>query len=222
MAKVFTISFLFLACLQVHGQQFSRPVDAPEAFLANTRTYLESVTLGGLAPLSDSLRLAENLYIRAGAGLRIGYSKRRITFRDDLIFEENQGDLIMSVNDDPARDYPDQWPRRGYTRLEGQYVRIGISGGILVGKLFQISTGINADFRVGSRYLDKHYIDGDKQKDKLSGNDLLQLNGQQYAWVVQAGFQGLSVCYEISLNPFFQESWGLDYRFQSFGIVYGF
>lgn len=216
MNKITCFGFLFTCCLTLSAQEFSFPIQDQEAFLSDTRTFVESATIGKLFPLTDSGK------VKPGIGFRIGYAERNVTFRNDMIFESANGDLAFRVNDDPTIEYPDRLIRRGYTRLRGGYFRIGGSAGFLIGELFQISTGINADFRVLSNYKNKSYVNNSKVVEKLKGNDILQLNGQQYSWVVQAGFQGLSISYEVSFNNFFQDSWGLDYQYSGLGLVYGF
>lgn len=216
MNKLIFCGLLLTCCFTVSAQQFSRPISDQDAFLSNTTNLIESVTIGKLFALTDSG------IVQPGVGFRIGYSERNITFQDNMIFEDQSGDLGFRVNDDPAIEYPGRLFRRGYTRLRGGYFRLGGSAGFLIKDIFQVSTGINADFRVLSNYKNKSFVNDSKVVQELKGNDILQLNGQQYSWVIQAGFQGLSVSYEISFNDFFQDSWGLEYQFSSFGVVYGF
>lgn len=216
MNKIIFCGMLLISCASLSAQEYSFPVQDQDAFLSNTSTFIESVTIGKLFPLIEDGK------VRPGAGFRIGYSERDMVFQDDMIFESNNGELAFRVNDDPDVEYPDRLFRRGYTRLRGGYFRIGGSVGFLIGNLFQVSSGINADFRMTSSYKDKSYVNDSKVVQRLKGNDILQLNGQQYSWVVQAGFQGLSVCYEMSFNNFFKDEWGLDYQYSAFGLVYGF
>lgn len=216
MNKLICFGLLLTCCFTLSAQEFSRPISDQNAFLGDTRPFIESITIGKLFPLTDSGK------VKPGVGFRIGYSERNLTFRNDMIFESANGDLGFRVNDDPTIEYPDRLFRRGYTRVRGGYFRIGGSVGFLLGELFQVSTGINADFRVSSNYKNKSYVNDSKVVQEVKGNDILELNGQQYSWVVQAGFLGLSVCYEMSFNNFFRDSWGLDYQYSAFGVVYGF
>ena len=198
------------------GQTFSLPIQDEEAFMGNVRSYVESFTVGRLFPLKEEGK------VRPGAGFRIGYAERSLFFRDHLIAEDQNGSLLLQFNDDPTREYPNELFRRGFTRVRGEYFRIGGSVGLVFGKMFQVSTGLNVDFRTASNYKNRWFENDERMVAKLKGNDLLQLNGQQFAWVAQVGLQGLSLSYEISLNPFFKSAWGLEHRFQSFGMVYGF
>ena len=211
--------FLLFAVLSgaLSAQTYTLPISSPDDFLDQTQTYMFSVTMGKLFPLIDEGK------VRPGAGFRIGYAERRIRFENEVIFTDDNGTLVMTVNDDPNIEYPTGFFRRGFSRLEGEYVRIGGSIGLLLGEFLQISTGLNADFRTASKYRNKFFDQGERMRTKLKGNDLLQLNGQQIAWVAQIGTESMSFSYEISLNAFFKDSWGLDqFRYQSFGVVYGF
>ncbi len=215
MKQTLLIALLAMPLL-LAGQPFSLPIQDEEAFMGNVRSYVESVTLGQLFPLKEEGK------VRPGAGFRIGYVERNLIFRDNLIAEDQNGSLLLQFNDDPAKEYPNELFRRGFTRVRGEYFRVGGSVGLLFGKFFQVSTGLNVDFRTTSKYKNRWFEDDVRMVSKLKGNDLLRLNGQQFAWVAQVGLQGFSVCYEISLNRFFRPSWGLEHRFQSFGVVYGF
>lgn len=216
MNKFICFGLLLTCCLGLSAQEYSLPISDQDAFLGETRTYIESITIGKLFPLTSTGK------VRPGAGFRIGYSERNMTFENDMIFEDQNGILSFRVNDDPSIEYPNRVFRRGFTRLRGGYFRIGGSLGFLIRDLLQISTGINADFRVLSNYKNKSYVNDSKVVQKLKGNDILQLNGQQYSWVVQVGFESLSVCYELSFNNFFKDTWGMDYQYSAFGVVYGF
>lgn len=234
MNKLILFSLLCFSTAGLFAQEYRLPISDQDAFLGNTSTFIESLTIGQLVPVS---KLKHNPFfgrdsvvsdweskkkIEPGVGLRIGYSWRDMSFDDNMIFEDENGDLLMQVNDDPTVLYPSRLFRNGYTRLRGGYFRIGAGVGLVLFNAFQISTGLNVDLRVFSQYKNKAFVDDNKVVNKLKGNELLQLNGQQYSWVIQGGFQGLSFCYEMSLNDFFKESWGLDYQFSSFGVVYGF
>ncbi len=212
-ACLFMVAFVPMTSF---AQEFSLPISDQDAFLSEARPFIESITIGQLFPLKKEGK------VRPGAGFRVGYAERKINFDNDMIFANQNGDLVMNVNDDPTLDYENRFLRRGLTRLRGEYIRVGGSFGLLLGKMLHLSTGMNADFRIRSVYHNRYFVGDDRMREKLTGNDLLQLNNTQFSWVTQFGFQGLSVSYEISLNPFFADAWGLDYQFQSFGIVYGF
>lgn len=216
MNKIICFGLLMVSLFTLSAQEFSRPISDQDVFLEDTRLFIESITIGKLFPLTDSGK------VKPGIGFRIGYSERNLTFQNDMIFESTNGELAFRVNDDPAIEYPDRLFRRGYTRLKGGYFRVGGSVGLLIGELFQVSTGLNVDFIVLSNYKNKAYVNDSKAVEKLKGNDILQLNGQQYSWVIQVGFESFSVCYELSFNNFFRDTWGLDYQYSSFGVVYGF
>ena len=216
-----TIALLLFAAMSSgsYAQTYTLPIANQDEFLDNTSNYMFSVTVGRLFPFNKE----SESNIKPGFGFRLGYAERRITFDDNVVFTDDNGELAMTVNDNPDIEYPNSFFRRGFTRLEGEYFRIGGSLGFIIADNLQISGGINADFRAASKFRNKFFENDDRMRTKLKGNHLLQLNGQQFAWVVQAGFQGISLSYEMSLNPFFAEAWGLDsYRFSSFGVVYGF
>ncbi|MCP4176310.1 MAG: hypothetical protein GY756_00920 [bacterium] len=218
MKKIITFSILFTFTLILNAQTYYRlPVNNPDQFLDNTS--MKGFSLGSGAVFGF---LKEINIVSPAFHIFFGYNAKHLYFDNKMIFEDNSGSLTMYLNDDPSRDYPDKAPKKGYTRLTGQYFRFRIGNGILATRHFYLTTGINTDIRIASKYKHKWYSGDTKKKEIIKGNNVLKLNNVQFSWYVELGLPlGIGIYYERSFNEFMKDDWGANVKMHMFGISIG-
>lgn len=191
-------------------------------FSLNAQTdFLDNTTMTSYGFGFDKI-IPHNKDSKVTTALQIGgsYNLKHLYFKDNIVFQNTDNGLIMFPDTNSSHGYPNRFFNSGYTRLTGQYLRLKLGGGVLFYQFISVTTGINMDFRVGSKYKNKYFVGGDKKKDIIKGNDALKLCNTQFSWFVSVNIKNnISVYYEYQFRNFLKEDWGTDIRNHGIGIA---
>ena len=213
----FPLLVAFCACT-LHAQTFSLPIADEAAFFSEAKYMSSNYYLDW----SYVLRANKHAIVRPEAGIQIGGGYKDIRFDNHMVFRDVNGSLLMFPDSIASNYYPDKPFKHGYSRLGAGYFRVSADLGLnFVSRdeeiNFKISTGPILDLRTSSKYKRKWFADGeDKMKEKIKGNELLQLANYNAGWRVSARLGILQVSYEYYFMNHFKDSWGIDKRFNKF------
>lgn len=151
----------------------------------------------------------ETVNISAGAGIAV--SKYR--FSDNLVFELQDGQVIVTEDPDPDHDYVNTFFGYGKSKLVYGSVYFPVNFNLSAGPVY-FSAGIFYDRYIAGKHKRKFKVDGEKQKVLIEQNEFKDFNLNKSKYGINASLihknSGLGICFTYIVTPFFQEGKGPD------------
>lgn len=163
----------------------------------------------------------DNFNLSLGAGMAL--SKYR--FSDNLIFELDGDQVVVTEDTDPDNDYVNTFFGYGKSKLVYGAVYFPVNINISAGPVY-LSAGLLFDRYIYGKHKRKFKTNGEKEKIVIEPNEFKDFNLNKSKYGINAALihknSGLGIGFTYMITPFFQEGSGPDINEMRISVTYDF
>ena len=134
----------------------------------------------------------------------LGYASKIFRFKNDWIFEDQDGQLIFQP-DELTHSYSEDFFSYSKSKLYNYYIRLNPEFGFTMFNALLISGGPIIDLRVYIFQKNKYKIDDTRYSNELRRNNFFNSNLFHFGWRVNFGTPLVGVFGTYIITPFFKE-----------------